>query len=56
MIAIGADHGGFKLKEDLIKAFEGELEFKDFGTNSEVSVDYPNIAFEVAESVARGEY
>lgn len=55
MIAIGADHGGFILKEELLKAFEGEIEFKDFGTISEESVNYPEIAFEVAESVASGE-
>ena len=55
MIAIGADHGGFILKEELKKSFEGELEFRDFGTFSEESVDYPEIAFKVAESVSRGE-
>ena len=32
MVAIGADHGGYILKEGLIKSFEGEIEFKDFGT------------------------
>ena len=55
MIAIGADHGGFGLKEELIKSFEGEIEFKDFGTDSNQSVDYPEFAFKVAESVAKGE-
>lgn len=55
MIAIGADHGGFLLKEELIKIFEGELEFKDFGTISTDSVNYPEIAFKVAESVSNGE-
>ena len=55
MIAIGADHGGFILKEELIKSFEGELEFKDFGTMGTMSVNYPNIAFKVAESVSSGE-
>ena len=55
MIAIGADHGGFVLKEELIKSFEGELEFKDFGTDSIESVNYPDIAFKVAESVSKGE-
>ena len=55
MIAIGSDHGGFLLKEELIKSFEGELEFKDFGTISEDSVNYPDIAFKVAESVSSGE-
>ena len=49
MIAIGADHGGFFLKEELIKIFEGEIIFKDFGTISQESVNYPEIAFEVAE-------
>ena len=34
MIAIGSDHGGFVLKEELIKAFEEEIDFKDFGTIS----------------------
>ena len=56
MIAIGADHGGFILKEELLKAFEGEIEFKDFGTDSIDSVNYPDIAFKVAEGVAKGEY
>ena len=55
MIAIGADHGGFLLKEELIKSFEGELEFKDFGTISTDSINYPDIAFKVAESVSKGE-
>ena len=55
MIAIGADHGGFLLKEELIKSFEGELEFKDFGTISTDSVNYPEIAFKVAESISSGE-
>ena len=54
MIAIGADHGGFLLKEELIKIFDGEIKFEDFGTDSIDSVDYPNIAFKVAESVAKG--
>ena len=55
MIAIGADHGGYVLKEELIKCFEDEIEFKDFGTISTESVNYPDIAFKVAESVASGE-
>ena len=55
MIAIGADHGGFALKEGIIRSFEGELQFKDFGTFSEDAVDYPKFAFQVAESVAKGE-
>ena len=55
MIAIGSDHGGFLLKEELIRIFEDEIEFRDFGTISTESVNYPEIAFQVAESVSKGE-
>ena len=55
MIAIGADHGGNLLKEELIKSFDGDIEFKDYWTFSTESVNYPEIAFKVAESVANGE-
>jgi ribose 5-phosphate isomerase B len=55
MIALGADHGGFKMKEEL-KAFLAELGHRahDFGTNSEDAVDYPDFAHAVARSVADG--
>jgi ribose 5-phosphate isomerase B len=55
-ISIAADHRGYKLKEKL-KAFlkEKNIEVKDFGTDSEESVDYPFYAKKVAESVAAGE-
>ena len=51
-IAIGADHGGYKLNEE-IKKYLDELEIKyvDLGTNSEERVDYPIIAKQVCESV-----
>lgn len=53
-IIIGSDHGGFKLKEKIKKYLE-ELgyEYDDFGTHSEESCDYPLIAKEVAEKVAK---
>ncbi|HEX8845795.1 MAG TPA: ribose 5-phosphate isomerase B [Pyrinomonadaceae bacterium] len=53
MIAIGADHGGYKMKEEL-KNFLTELGHKvhDFGTNSEDAVDYPDFAHAVARAVA----
>lgn len=56
-VAIGADHGGFSLKED-IKAFLDEegIEYKDFGTYSQESVDYPDIALPVAQAVANQEF
>ncbi len=55
-VAIGSDHAGFKLKEELkIYITSLNVEVKDFGCHSEDSVDYPDIAREVALSVARGE-
>jgi ribose 5-phosphate isomerase B len=55
LIALGADHGGFKMKEEL-KSFLKELghQVHDFGTNSEDPVDYPDLAYAVARSVAEG--
>ena len=51
--AIGADHGGFRLKEhvkDLLTDLG--LQVRDFGTDSEEAVDYPDLAHAVARSVA----
>ena len=51
MIAIGADHGGFELKEHIKKHLdELGLEYKDYGTYSEESVDYPDCAKPVCEA------
>ncbi|MEA1977807.1 MAG: ribose 5-phosphate isomerase B [Chloroflexota bacterium] len=52
-VAIGADHGGYTLKENLI-IYLGELDYGviDCGTNSAESVDYPDFAFAVAQLVA----
>lgn len=52
-IAIGADHGGFALKEQL-KPYLAELGWQvvDCGTNSAASVDYPDFAYAVARLVA----
>jgi ribose 5-phosphate isomerase B len=56
-IAIGSDHGGFLMKEYLKKELTKEgYNFVDFGTNSEESVDYPDIAHPLAESVSEKEY
>ena len=52
MIAIGADHGGYKLKEEIKKYFEESgIEYKDFGTDSEERTDYPIYAEKVAKAV-----
>ena len=56
MIAIGSDHGGYELKKELIKHLEERnLKYKDFGTNSSDSCDYPVYAKEVAKSILSGE-
>src|ERR687884_420535 len=54
-VAVGADHGGFPMKEEL-KTFLSELGHRvhDFGTNSEDAVDYPDFAHAVARAVADG--
>ena len=50
MIAIGADHGGYKLKEEIKKYLEESgIEYKDYGTNSEERTEYPIYAKKVAE-------
>ncbi len=56
-VAIGADHGGFELKEK-IKEFliASGYEVTDFGTDSEESVDYPDIAYPLAKAVAKGKF
>ena len=54
-VAIGADHGGFPLKEAL-KPYLAELGYTviDCGTNSTAAVDYPDLARAVAELVSSG--
>ncbi len=55
MIAIGSDQGGFELKQAIMKHLkERNLEFKDYGSYSEESVDYPEYGRKVAEAVADG--
>lgn len=56
-IALGADHGGYATKELLKEFLTEELHFsvKDFGTHDSTAVDYPDFAFLVAQSVAKGE-
>ena len=56
MIGIGSDHGGFALKEAIKKHLEERgLEYKDFGTYSDASCDYPVYGRAVAKAVAAGE-
>jgi len=54
-LAVASDHGGFRLKAEIIKFLEDRsIEFEDLGTYSEESVDYPDFALALAQSVASG--
>jgi len=56
-IALGSDHGGFVLKEEIKSYLEEKgIDYKDFGTHSTDSCDYPDIALPVAKAVAAGEF
>ncbi len=56
MLAIGSDHGGYELKEHVKKHLEARgIEYKDYGTYSEDSCDYPDIAEVVCGAVNKGE-
>jgi len=56
MIALGSDHGGYGLKQEVIKHLEEcGIEYKDYGCYSEESCDYPIYGKKVAEAVAGGE-
>lgn len=56
MIAIGCDHGGLNLKENIKNYLDEKgLSYKDFGTYDEKSCDYPDIAQKVCQSVVSSE-
>ncbi len=56
MIAIGSDHGGYKLKEEIKRYLdETGIEYKDFGTNNEERTDYPIYAKKVAKAIQNKE-
>lgn len=55
-VAVGSDHGGFALKEEVKKHLTRlGYRFHDFGTHSTEAVDYPDLAFKVARAVQSGE-
>ena len=57
MIAIGSDHGGYELKQEIINYFvENRIEYKDFGCYGKGSCDYPEYGQAVAKAVASGGY
>ncbi|MDD5019146.1 MAG: ribose 5-phosphate isomerase B [Candidatus Omnitrophica bacterium] len=54
-IAVGGDHGGFRLKEKIVAFLKrGGYRVRDMGTFSEASMDYPDTAYKVAAAVSRG--
>ena len=56
MIALGCDHGGYELKQEIIKYLEEKgLPYKDFGCDSTKSVDYPIYARKVGRAIQNGE-
>ena len=56
-IAIGSDHAGFLYKQAIFQhLLEAGHEVEDFGTHSEVPVDYPRFIRPVAEAVAAGRF
>lgn len=56
-IAIGSDHAGFETKKEIIDLLnENSHTVKDFGAYSNQSVDYPDFAHPVAQSVAKGDF
>ena len=56
MIALGCDHGGYELKQEVIAYLEKNgLEYKDFGCYSTEAVDYPVYAKLVAKAIQSGE-
>ena len=56
-VAIGADHGGFRLKAALVRFLQAQgVEVADLGTHAPEPCDYPRIGYKVAEAVARGAF
>ena len=56
MYAIGSDHGGYALKQEIMKHLsERGIAYRDYGTYSEESCDYPDYGAAVGRAVASGE-
>lgn len=56
-IALGADHGGFHLKEQIREFLDSkEIAYKDYGTFDTQSVDYPDIATKVCQEIVLGKH
>ncbi len=56
-IAIGNDHRGYSVKQEVIKSIQDKgYTYYDFGCSGEETIDYPDVARVVSEAVARREY
>ena len=56
-VAIACDHGGYEFKKEVIKHLEEKgISYKDFGCDSNASVDYPDYGVPAAKAVAAGEF
>ena len=56
MIAIACDHGGFELKQEIMKHLdERKLAYRDYGCDSPASTDYPVYARKVTDAITKGE-
>ena len=56
MIALGCDHGGFELKQEVIQYLKAnQIEYKDYGCYDTASVDYPVYARKLAKAILDGE-
>ena len=53
MVAIASDHAGFTLKQAIIAAMP-DVDFRDYGTRSDDSMDYPDTGYPAAKAVADG--
>lgn len=57
ILLIGSDHGGFEVKQFIVSKLKEEgYKVKDFGTDSEESVDYPDYIHPVAHGINSGQY
>lgn len=56
-VALGSDHGGYRLKQEIIRYLEERgISYKDFGCRDESPCDYPEFGAAAAKAVASGEY
>lgn len=50
-IAVGADHGGYDLKEEVVKHLKDKYLVEDYGTYSKESIDYPDVSSKVTKAI-----